>query len=200
MVIFTDQSVSIESEIDGNAQLRRIEKIAKISHGSAPCSTMEGTKEFISKLISWGHESVLEHASITVDITTSRGITHQLVRHRMASFLQESTRYVKYPEITVINPSITLESGHVHWGKAMRDAENAYHRLLSMNIKPEVARGVLPTDLASRIIVTANLREWRHIFRLRLSEHAHPDMRKLMRMILRLFRERIDVVFDEFED
>jgi thymidylate synthase (FAD) len=201
MVIFVDQSARIESEFDGESQLRRIERIAKISHASDPCSDISGTKEFVRKLIAWGHESVLEHVSITVDLTTSRGITHQLVRHRLASFLQESTRYVKYDDqIMVVRPtSMMEESCHVHWCKAMQNAESSYRRLLEMGAKPEVARGVLPTDLASRIVITANLREWRHILRLRLDEHAHPDIRVLMRMILQLFKENIDVIFDEFD-
>jgi thymidylate synthase (FAD) len=201
MVIFVDQSVRLESNFDGDEQLRRIEKIGKISHGSETADDITGTKEFVRKLISWGHESVLEHVSITVDLTTSRGITHQLVRHRLASFLQESTRYVKYSDqITVVTPtSSMMESGLTCWRKAMEASEASYHHMLTLGAKPEVARGVLPTDLASRLIITANLREWRHIFRLRLSGAAHPDIRVLMKMILALFKEKIDVIFDEFD-
>ena len=196
MVHYIHQTVSIESPIDGPKELRRVEKIAKISHASPISTTIEDTEAFVKKLISWGHESVLEHTLITVEIVTSRGITHELVRHRHASFLQESTRYVKYNEISVIQSTFLSENNLEMWKEAMESAAKSYKALLENN-KPEIARSVLPTDLSARIFMTANLREWRLILKLRLGKEAHPDMRELMGMILSLFKKSISVVFDD---
>jgi len=148
----------------------------KISEGS--------DKRFVEMLIKNGHESVLEHLVITLRLVTSRGVMAELTRHRMASFTVQSTRYVSYEkEIPVILPmwldSSTVDQ-EVTWENAIYKAEQRYKELLVMGRKPEDARGVLPNDLATEIVMTANARELRHILKLRTAKGAHPDMRCLM--------------------
>jgi thymidylate synthase (FAD) len=135
------------------------------------------------------HESVIEHLSVTVRFTCDRGVSHELVRHRLASFSQESTRYCNYTagrfgsELTFIRPTRFDEwetTAREAWLRAMEQAETSYSDMISWGLKPEQARSVLPNSLKTEIVMTANLREWRHVFRLRTSECAHPDMRALM--------------------
>lgn len=146
---------------------------------------------FIKKLIDNEHEAMLEHSGvIKVKFTCDRGISHELVRHRMASFAQESTRWCNYAndrfgnEITVIRPYYIPEDEndhkHVLWKKAMMQAEESYIGLLNAGCSAQEARAVLPNSLKTEIIVTANVREWRHIFKLRCASDAHPQMKELM--------------------
>lgn len=153
------------------------------------------------------HESVIEHCSATVLFTSNRGFTHELVRHRLAAFTQESTRYCDYNkgkfggEITVIAQPAYMEEGvdvmgFSEWGQALKDTEHRYQNLCKMGFKPQIVRGVLPQDLKAEIVCTANFREWRHIFRMRCSPAAHPDMRRLMLPLREEFRKRVSIVFD----
>lgn len=150
------------------------------------------TAAWISMIMRKGHESVLEHASATFRIVTDRGITHELVRHRIASFSQESTRYVNYAKgqhgghIAVVRPSriITDSRADGHWRYACEKAERAYFALLEEGCAPQEARAVLPTCTKAEIVMTANFREWRHFLKLRLGPADHPDMRVIARLIL----------------
>ena len=161
--------------------------------------------DFVRRLISSGHHSVIEHASATVRIVCDRGVTHELVRHRLASFSQESTRYCNYGsgkfgrEITVIRPYF-WEAGeweYTLWRRAMVAAESAYLELLDAGATPQESRSVLPNSLKTEIVVTANFWEWRHIFELRTDKAAHPQMREIMLPLLAEFQRRIPVVFDD---
>lgn len=140
---------------------------------------------FVDKLKRLGHLSVFEHVSASVRLVTSRGVTHELVRHRLASYSQESTRYCDYGDknVVFIEPaqwdSWTATQKRL-WHDAMSDAESAYHDLRAAGLPPQEARGVLPIDLKTEIVVTANLREWMHIFDLRCASAAHPQIRELM--------------------
>lgn len=169
----------------------------KISHDSA--------QEFIKRIIRSGHESVIEHSFCTVKFICDRGVTHELVRHRLASYSQESTRYANYSmdrfgsEITVIKPCF-FEEGSLEyevWKRAMEQAEKAYMELLQLGARPEEARSVLPNSLKAEIVVSANFREWRHIFKLRCSKRAHPQIREIMIPLLNELKERVPVVFDD---
>ena len=152
----------------------------KISHGTA--------QALLRRLMKTGHESVIEHVSISVRIVCDRGITHELVRHRLCSFSQESTRYANYGkekfgrEITVIRPFFWKEGSPEFeaWKEAMTSAEKSYMALLDMGARPQEARSVLPNSLKTDIITTANIREWRHIFNLRCSKASHPQIRQIM--------------------
>lgn len=171
---------------------------------------------FVKRLMSHSppHESVIEHASATVRFITNRGVTHELVRHRLAAYSQESTRYVNYGgnEIEFIKPvwadiqqgtyyrttTLLEDEANMRFILACLRAENDYKVLLAHGWKPEQAREVLPNALKTEIVMTANMREWRHVFKLRCSERAHPQIRELMRGLATGFRKIIPVLFDEF--
>lgn len=153
---------------------------------------------FIKMIIKRGHESVLEHETISVRIICDRGISHELVRHRIASFSQESTRYCDYSgEIEFIIPSWVDEAKDGVWVDAMENAANAYTFLRGMGWKPEQARSVLPNSLKTEIVMTLNLRSWRNFFKLRTSPAAHPQMREIAIPMLKAFKELVPVVFDD---
>lgn len=177
----------------------------------------EGTAvPFVGSLIRRGHESVIEHASLTVKFIVDRGVTHELVRHRLAAYSQESTRYCNYGKaghVTfVIPPWLEIEPGEYdcstdafgrhgtagrRWGVAMLAAERTYLDLLDFGWSPQQARSVLPNSLKTEIAMTANLREWRHVFRLRTAAAAHPQMREVMVPLLAECQRLIPVVFDD---
>ncbi len=145
---------------------------------------------------------MLEHEKITVRIVCDRGISHEIVRHRLASYSQESTRYCNYghaESLTFIEPCYFEEDSeeYMRWLVAMAAAERAYLDLIRMGAKPEEARAVLPNSLKTELVMTANLRQWRHFFKLRADKLAHPQMRELAGMMLAGFREKVPVVFDD---
>ena len=174
---------------------------------SPPCVACGGTGTniasaiaFVKMVIANGHESVIEHASAGFSIITDRGVTHEIVRHRLASFSQESTRYCNFgnerfgKEITVIEPPGLREPGYevspemadgnlCAWASAMEGSEHIYMEMIARGVAPQIARSVLPNSLKSEIGMTANFREWRHFLRLRTSSKAHPQMREVAEMI-----------------
>jgi len=165
--------------------------------------------KMIKMILDRGHESVIEHSSITVKFICNRGFTHELVRHRLAAYSQESTRYCNYSKgkfdggITVIRPPYWYDEEDAwkydRWHAAMTYAEEIYLKLIEAGAKPQEARGVLPIDVKTEIVITANIREWRHIFKLRCSKAAHPSMRQLMIPLRDELRKRIPIVFDPSE-
>lgn len=200
------QSAKLEQRVIGHEILCSIEKAGRVCYQSEP---LGAPADFVRMLIKRGHESVLEHVSISVRVVTDRGISHEIVRHRIASYSQESTRYCRYKnEITVIEPSgldITDKShparnfnGRDIWIEQMRSSERAYLDLLAIGVSPQIARSVLPSCLKTELVMTMNLREWRHFLRLRLAPTAHPQMRELAGMILKLLFGTVSVVFEEF--
>ena len=165
----------------------------KISQGSA--------LKFVKMLKESGHESVIEHAVASARFVTNRGVTHELVRHRLASFSQESTRYVRYGgDMEFITPvwwhSWSSDERNI-WKKAMMSAEKEYLALLKAGSRPEQAREVLPNSLKTEIVMTANLREIYHILSLRCSKKAHPQMRALMLDFLEGMHETVPVIFND---
>lgn len=169
----------------------------------------EGTAEtFIGRIVKSGHESVIEHASASVRLTCDRGVTHELVRHRIASYSQESTRYANYArekfgrEITLIRPHFWEDDDarYAIWLQAMADAERAYLALIDAGATAQEARSVLPNSLKTEIVMTANLREWRHVFRLRCDTPAHPQMRQVMLPLLAEFARRLPVLFADLAE
>lgn len=164
----------------------------KITPGSAPL--------FVAALLKRGHESVIEHASATVRFVCDRGVSHEIVRHRLASYSQESTRYCDYGgEVTFVVPPWCIEGEQYYkmWKEAMESAEQYYKYMRSFGWKPEQARSVLPNSLKTEIVMTANFRQWRHFFKLRTSVAAHPQMRELVLPLLEEMRRVIPVIFDE---
>jgi thymidylate synthase (FAD) len=190
----------IMDELNGMEILKKIEQCGRTCYLSEDKITDTSCIDFAKMIIKNGHESVLEHVSITVKFIIDRGVSHEIVRHRIASFSQESTRYCNYSkggEIGFIKPSLSSEQAFKLWQDSCEQAESTYLQLLNSGCKPQEARAVLPNCLKTEIVMTANLREWRHFLRLRTSLNAHPDMRKLVIPLLIEFKEKIPVIFDD---
>jgi len=204
----------LDSIEDGIRLIRKVEWIARISHRAEDAQTETSWKKFVPLVcIERGDLSVIEHATVTADVMVDRGITHEWVRHRIGAYTQESTRFVNYekkmPPLFVIPPGLcelgadqdTMFSDprFLAWNESIKVAETNYKALLSAGCAPQIARSVFPNALASRLIVTYNLRSWRHFFLLRTTREAHPQMREVTIPLLAIFKERIPVIFDDIE-
>lgn len=197
----------IEDQIDGKKILKNLERYGRVCYKSEDKITVDSAANFIKMLLKSGHESVIEHEKITVRIICDRGVSHEIVRHRVASYSQESTRYCNYASggkagaIKLIKPLFFKKdkAKYETWKKAMDGAEKAYNKLIKMGATPQEARSVLPNSLKTEIVVTYNLRQWRHFFRLRCSERAHPQMREVAVPLLKEFQKLIPVLFDDFK-
>lgn len=175
------------------------EEIAKISKDIQPPKTMEPpAAEFVRMLIKRGHESVLEHVSLTFHIICDRAIMAELTRHRLASFTVESTRYVEYDELAYIKPEFWggyRENSTAH--RALEQVEKSYRALIELGEPPELTRAVLPLCTKTELYITANLREWRHILKLRTAKAAHPQMRVVAGQILDIFRKKLPAIVED---
>lgn len=193
--------VVIEDGIDGEKILRNLEQYSRTCYKSEGKITPDSARKLLAKNIASGHESVIEHEKVTVRIICDRGVTHEIVRHRIASYSQESTRYCNYQSrgIKVIEPFFFIgdEKKYQIWLEAMLACEKAYNLLIEAGAAPQEARSVLPNSLKTEIVVTYNLREWRHFFKLRCSKQAHPQMREITVPLLRKFQKIIPVIFDD---
>jgi len=193
--------------IDGTAVLKRIEQCGRVCYKSEGQITEGSAPRFVETLIKRGHEAVLEHCSFTVKVVCDRGVSHEIVRHRMASYCQESTRYCNYGkgdfngEIIVIEPSYLIKGTTAYdaWKAACEATEQAYFDLLNWGLSPQEARAVLPNSLKTEVVMTANIREWRHILKLRCSKAAHPQMREVATQLLKELQEKIPVLFDDID-
>lgn len=199
---------------DGLKMLENITKAGRICYQS---EKIGGEADFVRSLIQRGHESVIEHEKISVVLTCDRGVTHEIVRHRLASYSQESTRYCDYTgtkfhgDVSFIeigsaldlDPKtriLTDEMKHdilVEWTCAISDAEYHYQRMIALGATAQIARSVLPNSLKAEIAITMNLREWRHFFKLRTASAAHPQIREVASMLLVVFKDVVPVVFDD---
>ncbi|MDD5648908.1 MAG: FAD-dependent thymidylate synthase [Candidatus Nanoarchaeia archaeon] len=200
---------------------KTIEKVARTCYKSEDKITETSAEEMIKSLIKRGHEAMLEFFDITVKFTCDRGVSHELVRHRIASFAQESTRYCNYSkdkfdnQVTFIIPewtsfkegtytsalSIPFDKeefkGEVNWFIHMIHSETIYNELIKDGWQPQQARAVLPNSLKTEINVKMNLREWRHFFKLRTAVVAHPQMRELTRPLLDEMKIKLPILFDD---
>lgn len=210
---------NIETKINGSELLRQIEKIGRTCYKSEDKITDDSAVRFVSNLIKNGHEAMIEHNAITVRFICDRGVSHEIVRHRLASYGQESTRYCNYSndkfgnEINIIDISggISLDTkmnGYPvekikfiidEWILAMEDAERHYMKMIELGATSQIARGVLPTSIKTEIVATMNLREWRHFFKLRTAIQSHPQMRELTMPLLEEFKKLIPCVFDDIQ-
>ena len=218
MRILKPQHVIIgKDQIEGHKILKHIEKIARTCYKSEDLINDESAEKMIKKLIKMNHLAMIEHASVSVLFTCDRGVTHEIVRHRVASYAQESTRYVNYSkdkfgnEIGYIDiaggialdtkmkdlPVETIDAIISEWNQACIDAEKHYMKMLELGATPQIARSVLNNSTKSDINVTMNLREWRHFFELRCDAPAHPQMRELVIPLLKEMSEVIPIVFDD---
>lgn len=194
-------------EVDGIKILKNIERCGRTCYKSENLITDTSAEIFVKNILKRGHESVIEHEKISVKIICDRGISHEIVRHRIASYSQESTRYCNYQknkfgnELTFIKPLFwEVDSPeYTVWSDMMQEIEDNYMHLIDMGAPPQEARSILPNSLKTEIVVTMNLREWRHFFQLRTAEAAHPQMREIARPMLEAFRERIPIVFDDIK-
>lgn len=204
-IVQPDVEIMLPEEISGVDILRHIERCGRVCYKSEWQITDDSYIPFIRKLIERGHEAVLEHYSVSVKFVCDRGVSHEIVRHRIASYCQESTRYCNYQkdkfgsEICVIDPIFLSPQSEAYkaWENACLTAEKRYFDLLDIGCTPQEARSVLPNSLKTEVVMTANLREWRHFFKLRCSPVAHPQMREVAKMALEQMKSRVPIVFED---
>ena len=213
-MIFVKPSFEYNS-MPRKCDLKRIERIGRTCYKSEAKITKKSYEKFVQKLVDNKHESVLEHSMISVKFITNRGVSHELVRHRLASISQESTRYCRYNDhmVFVIPDWCTdivegdynsiedfahfKNMNEMMFAAECKKIEDLYSTFLKAGWKPEQAREILPNCLKTEIHMTANIREWRHIFQMRCSKNAHPNMRQIMRPLLDDIKTRIPIVFDD---
>lgn len=205
------QIVKAEYEIldplNGEEILKKIERVARVCYKSEEKIGEDTAEKMVRALVKSKHEAMLEHFSFSVKFTVDRGVSHELVRHRVASFAQESTRYCNYGhegEITVIKPLYLTDCGEDYnlWRKACVVAEKQYLDMLAYGFSPQEAGAVLPNSLKTEVVMTANLREWRHFFSLRAcgsTGKPHPQMLEVAVPLLKEVKSLIPVVFDDLE-
>lgn len=195
----------------GIEKLKHIEKVGRVAYKSEDRITEDSYIKFITMLKNNEHLSVLEHADISVKFTVCRATTHELVRHRICSFIQESQRYVNYngsvnfiiPTFSKIEDSddestlnCSIELQDKIWVEAMIGAYKSYQDLLDQGLKPELARTVLPNSTATTIYIKTNIREWMLIKKLRTHHTASPEMRAVMIPLFEELKKQIPIVFD----
>lgn len=199
-------SVELINPVDYETALNTIELAGRTCYKSEDKITGNSAEEFIRNIIKRGHEAVLEHVSITVKFICDRGVSHEIVRHRIASYCQESTRYCNYSkdkfgnEITVIKPCFYEEKSTAFnkWYESCAMSE-VYYFMLLYEGKAEEARSVLPNSLKTEIVMTTNIREWRHFFKLRCSKAAHPQMRQIATMLFEQMKSKYPVFFEDID-
>lgn len=197
--------IDIPDREAGIAALLKIEWCARVSHRSEDAQTEDSWQRVIKAVVlEHGDWSVVEHVSASVDMMVDRGITHEIVRHRLFSFTQESTRFVNYEK--KMSPSFVVPPGmdwssdsYSAWEASIIESENSYRNIIASGMAPQIARSVFPNALASRIIITGNLRNWRHFFIMRTTREAHPQMREVAIPLLLEFQNRIPMLFDDIE-
>lgn len=198
--------------------LNTIERVGRTCYKSEDKMTEFSAEDFVRRLIKRGHEAMIEHGSVTLRFINDRGVSHEEVRHRIASFGQESTRYCNYSkdkfdgEVTYINIERGMELDAtvsklpfevklaiIHeWMVACLDAECHYLRMLELGATPQIARSVLNNSTKTEICITMNFREWRHFIRLRNDPAAHPQIREVAQQALDMLYEKYPVFFEEF--
>lgn len=219
-MIVLNPSYCIIDALLGVDILQKLETIGRICYKSEGRMTDDSYAKFIRNKIDLGHESIIEHESLTVKFWVDRGVTHEMVRHRIASFTQESTRYCNYADedkfyegIAFIDPRPAMELDNKCreldavtkakffdlWMSHMELCETNYNMAIEMGVTPQIARDLLPNALKAEIFITMNLREWRHFFRMRATAPAHPKMREVALPLLFEFKKEIPVIFDDIK-
>jgi thymidylate synthase (FAD) len=204
MVQCLNLSYSLEDDVDGVALCKKLEAAGRTCYRSEGMITDGSYKKFLKKIISSGHDSVLEHASLTIRLVIDRGLSHEYVRHRLCSYSQESSRYCSYNgdrfgnQISVIPMLDNLNAEQIQRRMDLYEHnERVYLAEISEGIKPEQARDNLPTCLKTELVMTANIREWRLVLKQRTSKAAHPQMRKIMTQLLNELKQKIPILFDD---
>ena len=206
----------ILTSIDGIKELQQIEVAARVCYKSEEHIKEDGesAKKLVAMLIKSGHEAMLEHSQLSVKFIVDRGVSHEIVRHRLFSFAQESQRYCAYNkdkfgnEVTFIKPLFYRPEDDnwdkmqeydwgIDWYRACKTAEESYFRMLANGASPQMARSVLPNSTKTEIVVTGNYREWRNFFKLRVDKAAHPQMREVTIPLLKELQSKIPIIFDD---
>ena len=195
----------LAQDLDAAEIMRHLERAGRVCYKSESKISDTSAEKFIANIIKSGHESVIEHVSVTFKIICDRGVSHEIVRHRLASYSQMSTRYCDYSgdkfggELSFIKPCFWADGDENFelWRQAMEYAEKIYLSMRKNGARPEQARSILPNSLATEIFMTANLREWRHFLKLRTSPRAHPQMRQIALQICATFKENLPVIFSD---
>lgn len=205
MVNIVAPHVEIMTPLDGEAILKHLELCARNCYKSEDKITPDSARTMVKKLLELGHEAMIEHYSLTAKLTCDIGVYKDLTRHRLASFAIESTRYCNYSkgkfgnELSVIKPCHIKENTPEYdlWLKTMQTIEQNYNQMAALGCRPDQLRMLLPHSTKADVIMTANLREWRHIFKLRCAPAAHPTVQEVMDMLLEKLKAEIPVVFDD---
>jgi len=204
MIVLQPQVLVPENQLDGEI-IKRLERYGRVCYKSESAMNPQGNPDFLSSKLRLGHESIIEHEKVTLMFVCDRGITHEIVRHRIAAYSQESTRYCNYGkdkfgrEISLIEPYFFKDDPRAYdlWAQACQESEDIYMALLDAGRSAQEARSVLPNSLKTEIVVTFNMREWRHFFRLRCDAAAHPQMRQIAIPLLLLFKERFPALYSD---
>ena len=202
-----ETSVELVSELDAEKIMKHIELAGRVCYKSESKISDTSAEKFIANIINSGHESVIEHVSLTFKIICDRGVTHEIVRHRLASYSQSSTRYCNYAsdkfgnELTFIKPCFWNEDDENYklWKVTMEVAEKNYLTMIKNGAQPQQARSILPNSLMTEIFMTANLREWRHFLKLRTSKRAHPQMREVALKIYKILNDNLPIIFSDIQ-
>ena len=189
-----EPSATLIDDINPAEIMAKLERCGRVSRLSESRGKPE---DFIRNIIKRGHESVLEHVSLTFHIICDRAIMAELTRHRLAAFTVESTRYLKYDELTFVNPFVYDAVAEFYWLDMLKVSEVNYLFFINHGVKPEDARAVLPNCLKTELYMTCNLREWRHVLKLRTSKAAHPQMRLITGQILATFKDKLPVIVED---
>lgn len=200
-----EASVELAQELDAEQIMKHIERAGRVCYKSESRISDTSAEKFIANIIKSGHESVIEHVSLTFKIICDRGVTHEIVRHRLASYSQSSTRYCNYAsdkfgnELTFIKPCFWNEDdeNYLLWKQTLEVAEKNYLAMIKNGARPEQARSILPNSLKTEIYMTANLREWRHFLKLRTSKRAHPQMREVALKIHKILADNLPIIFSD---
>ena len=202
-----EPSVELVEDFDAAAVMQKIERAGRVCYKSEGNIKADSAEKFIRGIIKRGHESVIEHATVSFKIVCDRGVTHELVRHRLASYSQESSRFCDYSagkfggELTFIKPCFWTDDDENFqlWKATMAQLEKTYLAMRAAGARPEEARSILPNSLKTEIFVTMNLRELRHFLKLRTAKAAHPQMREVALKIYQILVDKLPAVFDDLQ-
>ncbi|MCD7817488.1 MAG: FAD-dependent thymidylate synthase [Lachnospiraceae bacterium] len=204
--------IEIIDMADYQTILNKLERIGRVCYKSEDRISEGSAEKFVAGILKNGHESVIEHENVTVKVTCDRGVSHEIVRHRLASYSQESTRYCNYSKDKFQNQIsvIDIATGFHYdldnpadrrkydvWTKAMESAEKYYFEMLEAGASPQEARSILPNSLKTELVMTMDLREWRHFLKLRLGGGAHPQIKEVSKQILDVFQREMPVLFQD---
>ena len=209
MVKIAAPKVEVLTPLDGDAILKHLELCARNCYIHIVWQMMwkgaDSARQMVRKLLELGHEAMIEHYNLTVKLTCDMGVYKDLTRHRHVSYAIESTRYCNYSkgkfgnELTVMKPCHIKEGTPEYqiWLSTMETIEKNYNAMAELGCKPDQLRMLLPHSIKADVIMTANLREWRHIFKLRCAPAAHPTVQEVMKMLLGTLKREIPVIFDD---